>query len=236
VAKRLLAVALTIVIAGGCASSPPPPPAASPAPALHGVRRVVVVPAGDSEFTVGQGDAEAERVFADLFKWLPYKRALLALAYAVYRGVTSLLDERGAGTAPKGITPGAVVGAAFAQRLRLGGPFEEIVALNREPMGEARQDTGTIVRLAVPSWGLVRVRGGQPELVAAFADVRAQIVVRETGVVLWEHQEDVTHPDRLSLEAVTRDPALARETLVEVLERAGRRVASELVYATRAGR
>jgi hypothetical protein len=230
-----VAVVLTLT-AVGCASSPPPPPAVRSAAAVEGLRRVVVVPAGDSQFTVLQGDPEAERVFADLFKWLPFKRGLLALAYAVYRGVTSLLDERGGGTAPKDVTPGAVVGRAFAQRLRLGGPFGDIVVLEREPVGDARRDVDAIVRLAVPSWGLIRVREGQPELVAAFADVRAQIVARETGVILWEHEEDVTHPDRLALDALVKDPALARENLVEVLERAGRRVASELVYAQRSGR
>jgi hypothetical protein len=43
--------------------------------------------------------------------------------------------------------------------------------------------------------------------------------------VVWAYEEDVTHPERFSL------PALTSELLNDVLERAGRRVANELVYA-----
>jgi hypothetical protein len=50
-------------------------------------------------------------------------------------------------------------------------------------------------------------------------------------VILWEHEEDVTHPDRLALTALKQDRSLSREELVEVLERAGRRLATELLYA-----
>jgi hypothetical protein len=57
------------------------------------------------------------------------------------------------------------------------------------------------------------------------------MVLQETGVVVWEHEEDVTHPGRLSLDAFKRDRGLTRQELVDVLERAGRRLASELVYA-----
>jgi len=90
--------------------------------------------------------------------------------------------------------------------------------------------------VTVPAWGLVRVREGKPDLLAGFADVRAQMVVRETGTVVWEHDEDVTHPERLPLQAFTRDSEFARQGLLEVLERAGQRVANEFLYARGAGR
>ena len=108
--------------------------------------------------------------------------------------------------------------------------------MEREPVGEDRRRADAIVRLAVPAWGLVRVREGEPDLLSAFADVRAQMVLRGTGVVVWENTEDVTNPERLPLEAFTRDPELARQELTDVLERAGQRLASELLYARSAGR
>jgi hypothetical protein len=106
--------------------------------------------------------------------------------------------------------------------------------LDREPVGAERGHA--IVRLTVPSWGLVHVREGKPDLLAGFADVRAQVVVPETGAVLWEHEEDVTHPERLPLQAFSRDREVARQRMMDVLERAGRRLANEYLYARVAGR
>jgi hypothetical protein len=165
-------------------------------------------------------------------KWLPYKDVLVPIARAVYRGVIWLMKaDGGASAAPPDVAPGAVVAEAFVRSLQLSGPFDEVIALGREPVGEARRNVDAIVRLTVPAWGLVSVREGDAPLVAAFADVRAQMVARESGVVLWEHEEDVTHPERFSLQALEQDRALSREELIEVLERAGRRLATELVYA-----
>jgi hypothetical protein len=48
--------------------------------------------------------------------------------------------------------------------------------------------------------------------------------------VVWEHDEDVTHGERLPLQTFTSDSAVARQALVEVLERAGQRLANELLY------
>ena len=125
-----------------------------------------------------------------------------------------------------------VVAGAFAQTvLASGGPQPQIVVTDREPVGDQRKDADAIVRVAVPAWGVVRVQDGKPPLVAAFADVRAELVLRETGVVLWKHDEDVTHPERLPEGALGGDRAAARERLTEVLERAGRRMGNELVYA-----
>ena len=101
--------------------------------------------------------------------------------------------------------------------------------------GDRRRADG-LLRLTVPRWGLVRVRDGDPALVSAFADVQAQLVMRETGVVAWELSEDVTHSDRLPLAQFRRQHPLTQMELHEVLERAGQRLASELLYAWSAGR
>jgi hypothetical protein len=204
------------------------------AASLDGVRRVVVVGSGDSEFAVVLGSREPGRVFDEVMRWLPYKEILVPIAHAVYWGITWLMDaDRASTTAPRDVAPAAVVAHAFARTLLMSGPFVQIVPMSSEPVGDARRDADAIVRLAVPSWGLVRVRAGNPDLVGGFADVRAEMVLRETGVMIWRHEEDVTHPDPISLASFTADRELTRERMIEVLERAGRRLASELVYAQR---
>jgi hypothetical protein len=238
VLRSVLALAIAVVLSG-CASSPPAPaPRARPSSAaITDVRRVVVVTTGESRFTVMQDAKEPGRAFDDVMKWLPYKDILAPIARAVYSGISWLIDaDRAAGTVPGDVVPGTVVAEAFARALQVSGPFNQIVPLDREPVGDERRLADAIVRLTVPSWGLMRVREGDPDMVAGFADVRAQMVLRETGVVVWEHEEDVTHPGRLSLDAFKRDRALTRQELVDVLERAGRRLANELVYARDGGR
>jgi hypothetical protein len=134
------------------------------------------------------------------------------------------------------LVPPNVVAGAFARALVATGWTREVRMLEREPVGAERSGADAVVRLSVPSWGLLRVRQGKPDLLAAFADVRAQVVTLETGAVLWEHQEDVTHPDRLPLRAFSRDREFARQAMTEVLERAGRRLASEYLYTQSVGR
>jgi hypothetical protein len=225
-----LGLALMIGAMAGCASSRPAPPSRA-AVGLDDVRRVVVVGSGESRFALGEESKEPGRVFDEVMKWLPYQDVVVPIARAVYWGISKLIEaDRVSTVAPRDVTPAVVVAEAFARALRLNSSFDEVVPVSREPVGDARRNVDAIVRLAVPSWGLVTVRAGSPPLVAAFADLRAQMVLRETGVVVWEHEEDVTHPERLPLEALTGDRALARERLVEVLERAGRRLANELVY------
>jgi hypothetical protein len=226
-------LALAIVVLSGCASSDPgPAPRARPSSAaLTDVRRVVVVATGESRFTVLQESKDTGRGFDEVMKWLPYKDILVPIARAAYSVISSLIDsDRAAGTVPKDVIPGTVVAEAFARALHVTGPFNQIVAVDREPVGDERRLADAIVRLTVPSWGLMRVREGDADAVAGFADVRAQMVMRETGVIVWEHAEDVTQPARLSLDAFKRDRGLTRQELVDVLERAGRRLASELVY------
>jgi hypothetical protein len=87
----------------------------------------------------------------------------------------------------------------------------------------------------VPEWGLMRIREGDPALMSAFVDARGQMAIRGTGVIVWESSEDVTDPERLPLESF-QDRRFSRQQLVDVLERAGQRLASELLYARSGGR
>ena len=232
--RSMLALVLVFVLSG-CASSPPPPAARTrpSSSAITDVRRVVVVTTGESKFAVVEnGTKESVAVLDEVLKWIPYKDIIVPLARVVYGFVSSLMEsDRAAGTKPRDVTPGTVVTEAFARALQESGPFNQIMAMEREPVGDERRLADAIVRLTVPSWGLMRVREGDADVIASFADVRAQMVLRETGVIVWEHEEDVTQPGRLSLAAFKRDRGLARQELVDVLERAGRRLASELVYA-----
>ena len=248
----MLALAVTVTSVAGCASAPAPVPPSPPAAVLplDGFKRVVVVASGQSRFSAAPGGngqpaqgssppAQESKVFDEVMKWLPYtglvpySNILLPLAKMLYGSFTSFKDgERSAKTVPKDVSPAGVVAAAFAETvIASGGPSAQIVVTDQEPVGDFRKDADAIVRVAVPSWGVVRVQDGAPPLVGAFADVRAELVLRETGVILWKHEEDVTHPERLPMEAFTADRAATRERLAEVLVRAGRRMGNELVYA-----
>jgi hypothetical protein len=236
---RSAVVVILLVAIAGCASSSAPPAIARPRPsgaALDDVRRVVVVASGPSRFASPEGLREPPRVLDEALKWLPFKELLVPVARAVYSGVAWLMDgDRGSSRPGDDLVPGTVVAEAFARTLHVSGPFDAIVPLPREPVGSERQYADAIVRISVPSWGLMRVGNGDAPPLAGFADVRAQMVVRETGVVVWEHDEDVTHPERLARD-VARDRGVARQELIEVLEQAGRRLANELVYARNGGR
>ena len=236
-ATSLFAFAVTVALLAGCASPAPIPPSPPSAVVpLDGVRRVVVVAAGESRFAAVEGSTSGAGkelgVLDEVIKWGPWVNSWVGpVAQLVKLGITWLMDDRPK-TAPRDVSPAGVVANAFAQTvLASGGQQPQFVVTDREPVGEARNDADAIVRVAVPAWGVTRVQDGKPPLVGAFADVRAEMVLRETGVVVWKHEEDVTHPERLPEGTFGADRAAARDRLTEVLERAGRRMGSELVYA-----
>ena len=218
------------------------PPSAGP---VLDARRLVVVPSGEGKLTMpatsttkGE-DFNVGRVFGEISRWYPQAALWGALATVVQRGIEWLVAEGRSSTGERqarGISPGAVVAEAFTRALEASGQFDQVRTVAREPIGDDRREMDALVRVMVPGWGLVRVREGKPDLMAAYADVRAQIVVQPTSTVVWEHNEDVTHGDRLPLETFTADTAIARQALVDVLERAGQRLANELLYARGGGR
>jgi hypothetical protein len=234
---RVSAALLVLLLASGCATSAPLPagrPAAGP---FETVRRVAVIVSGDSTFTVLEHSAEPGRTFDEIMKWNASLALFRPLAELVHRGINWLLDlDRTSDTAPAEISPRSVVADAFARALQSSTEFDEIRVVAREPVGEDRRRLDAIVRVTVSDWGLVRVREGDPELYSGFADMRAQMVARGTGVVLWEAAEDVTDPERLPMASFTGDREFTRYHVVGVLERAGQRLANELVYARSGGR
>lgn len=233
VAVLLLVGALAV---SGCASSAPTRPAARP---FDDVRRLTVVVSGESQFAVLEHSAEPGRTFDQVLAWNPYGAVLKPIADIVHQVINWFVEiDRKADAAAelRDVSPRALVARAFEQTLLASGRFEEIRTLHREPVGDERDRSNVVVRLSVPAWGLVRVREADPDLLSAFADVRAEMVARDTGVALWKDSEDVTGPERFPLKTFTGDRQLTRQQLLDVLERAGRRLANELLYAQRAGR
>ena len=233
---------VVLIVASGCATTAPPPvpPPAASLPALDSPE-LVVIASGTSTFSVmHEGEtAQVARTLDEVLRWIPNAYIWRAVAHVVNLGVNWLTEgQREASTAPhvSDVEPRKVVADAFARRLMETGRFRQVRVLDGEPVGAERRAADVILRVAVPTWGLLRVREAKPDLLAGFADVRVQLVALETSAVLWEHEEDVTHPARLPLEAFSRDRAFARQAMIELLERAGGRIASEFVYARGAGR
>jgi hypothetical protein len=237
----VLLVAIALGFLGCSASAPAPPPPPPPIPVargLDGVQRIAIVPYGESRFAAISHNAEPGRTFDEILKYNPYGPALRPVFDLIHQGINWLLerdDAKAAGAHVASVSPRTVVADALARALETSGRFAQVRALEREPVGDERRETDAIVRIAVPTWGLVRVREGEPPLVSAFADVNGQVMLRGTGVVVWEGLEDVTGPERVPLESLTRDPEFARQELMDVLGRAGRRLASELLYSRAAG-
>jgi hypothetical protein len=199
------------------------------------VGRLVVVASGQARFMVIEHSTEPGRTFDEItfdemVKWTPYSwlRPLIA---RVHEGINQILVVDRKAVGGDLLNPRSIVADEFARRLDASGQFQEILTMVREPRAEERRRVDALLRLTVPRWGLVRVREGDPPLVSAFVDVHAQMILRETGVVAWELREDVTHPDRVPLKAFTAEREFARGELLEVLERAGHRLANELLYA-----
>lgn len=236
--KQAVVVAVVGLLLSGCASATPPRPTL---PSFGHVRHLAVVVSGDSQFTVVDESAEPGRTFERILSWplLGPSRWLRPIADLVHRGLNWLLETDRTASAAVDLgaaSPRSLVAAAFTQALEDSGRFEGVRTYAREPVGEDRRRTDAIVRVTVPAWGLVRVQAGEPALLSAFADVRAEMVLPASGVVVWSDSQDVTDPERLPLRSFTGDREFTRQQLIGVLERAGQRLASELLYAQGGGR
>ena len=229
-------VLVALVSLWGCSPTIPARPTARP---FDDVRRLAILVSGESSFTVVEHQVEPGRTFDEVLAWYPYGAALRPIAKLVHRGINWLLNAEKETTVARivnDVSPRTVVASAMAQKLQESGWFDEVRTLEAEPTGADRRRDDALVRVTVPAWGLVRVRDGDPDLVSSFADVRAEMTAPGTGVVLWEKREDVTAAAQVPLGSFTDNRDFARQEIVDVLERAGQRLASELLYARSAGR
>src|SRR5258705_1497743 len=228
-----------LCVRGRASPAPPARPAARP---FDGVKRVVVVVSGDSSFSIVEHPVEPGRTFDEVIKWIPwvqYQAALRPAAKLIHRGINWALGadrESLAVSSLQGVSPRMVVADSMAKTLEASGWFADVRTLDREPTGEDRRSADAIVRVSVPAWGLVRVREGEPGLLSGFADVRGLMALRGTGVVMWEYTEEVTHPEQIPVDAFLGDRQFARQEMIDVLERAGQRLANEMLYSRSAGR
>jgi hypothetical protein len=168
-----------------------------------------------------------------------YQAALRPAAQLIHRGINWALGADRSAVAVsslQGVSPRLVVADAMAKTLEASGWFTDVRTFDREPSAEDRRSADAIVRVSVPAWGLVRVREGEPGLLSGFADVRGQMAMRGTGVVLWEYREDVTNPEQIPVDAFLGDRQFARQEMIDVLGRAGQRLANEMLYSRSAGR
>ena len=228
-------VAVALLSLWGCASTPAPAPTAHP---FDDVRRLAIIVTGESSLSVVGHDAEPGRTFDEILAWYPTKPWMRPLADLVHKGINRAREFGRTATISGSIddiAPRTIVAASIARTLRASGWFDEIRTLDREPTAEDRWRDDAVVRVMVPAWGLVRVRE-DPELLAGFADVRGYLMAPGTGVIRWEASQDVTAPEQFPLDAFKKDHDFARQQLVDILERAGQRLASELMYARSAGR
>lgn len=241
--RTLAFLVVVLIVVSGCATAAPAPGPAASAPVFPvlDTADLVVVASGASTFSVMyEGEnVQVARTLDEVLRWIPNAYIWRAVAQVVNWGLNWLTEgQREASTAPhvSDLEPRKVVAGAFARGLMASGRVRQVRVLDGEPVGADRRGADVMLRVSVPTWGLLRVREGKPDLLAGFADVRAQLVVLETGAILWEHEEDVTHPERLPLEAFSRERAFARQAMIDLLERAGGRLASEWLYAQSAGR
>ena len=235
---RAIGLSVAMLFLWGCASSgAPPPPVARP---FDDVPRVAIIVSGESAFAIAEDRVQPGRTFDEILKWHPYGAALGPVAKLVHRAINKVRDADQTATAARnvdGVSPGSTVARAMARTLEGSGGFKEIRILEREPSGEERpRDDGALVRVTVPAWGVIRVREGDQDLVSGFADVQAHMVMGGTGIVVWDAREDVTYPESAPLASFVRNRDFAREAMIDVLERAGQRLANELLYARSAGR
>jgi hypothetical protein len=174
------AVAVLLVLGlaatSGCASSAPARPTARP---FDDVKQLTIVVSGESQFSILEHSAEPGRTFDEVLKWGPFPSLLRPIAELVHEGINWLLqvDRKADAAVDLGAAaPRSLVSAAFVKSLDASGRFGEILAYAREPRGEDRRRADAIVRITVPTWGLIRVQEGDPDLLSAFADVRAEMV------------------------------------------------------------
>jgi hypothetical protein len=226
--RAAVAVVLVLSLAAACA---PVGQATRPSTSqMAGIRRLAVVVAPDSEFTVlkerrgGAGGAAVAGAVGGLVGVL--------LAGAVHSGITADKDRaHAAAVAPHvgGLAPPTILAASMLGALRASGAFTAVELLEQSPPAPDRSRFDGVLVVRLPAWGLVVV-SDNPDRVSAFVELAVQMTPAEGGPTIWEESHTALGRERLPLETFKGDASLTRQELTATLETAGQRLAYELLY------
>src|ERR1043166_8170346 len=145
--KKAFAVLVVLAMfpVGGCASSSPAPHARLRA--YDNVRRLAIVPSGETRLAVLGHSSEPGRTFDEILKWNPYRAVLAPIMRLVHQGINWALESDRVSAASHHIdhlSPRTVVTDALARALEASGRYDQIRTLEREPVGEDRRRKGAI--------------------------------------------------------------------------------------------
>ena len=233
---RVLAplLALAVALFSACGGRVPLRPSGDQ---LQGVGRLAVVVPAQSTFTVLNA-----RMTAGVAQSMPRGMGILDTLFFLGLSVVLAGAEAGiasaedaaltAAVAPHvaAISAPSVLGEAFVRTLRAARRFGEIPMLDREPQGDELKRFDVVVLLKVPAWGLVRVTREEQVLMSGFAIIQARMTMASSGQVVWEEEDDATGHGWHALDSFKQDAELTRRELTDTLERAGWRLAAELLY------
>jgi hypothetical protein len=189
---------------------------------LAGVQRVAVVVAEDGAFTVVKERAKATATGAVVFGLVG-----AAVASAANHG----MDREEADRIRPGLTgfsPASPLRDAFVGALKGGGRIEvDVVESERLLQG---QDHDAIIRLTIKDWGVRLPSRAISDKLAAFAEIEARMTRGRSQEVLWDEHEVSLGNGRHELAAYRQDAVLLRGELTEMLQGAGYRLATLLIY------
>lgn len=194
------------------------------ADALREVKKLAVIVPDDGSFTVIRERATATAAPAILFG---------VIGAAVAAAHNEALDSSAAeALSPHlgGFSSRSELRGILAKTLKESVRFSEVQMLDQKlPAAEARK-YDAVLTVRIMRWGLRAPAPTESEALAAFAEIQAQMMRVENGETLWEERDTVVGQGRHGLAAYQQDRNLLRQELQDMIEKAGYRVAMQLLY------
>lgn len=194
------------------------------ADALREVKKLAVVVADDGSFTVIRERATATGAPAALFGLVG---AAVAAAY------NAQLDRSAAeALSPHlgGFSSRSELAGILARALKESARFSEVQMLDQEPTAAEARKYDAVLTIRIVNWGLRAPAPTESARLAAFAELQIRMVRVSNSETLWEEQDTVVGQGRYGLATYQQDRNLLRQELQDTIEKAGYRVATQLLY------
>jgi hypothetical protein len=191
---------------------------------LGNVKKIAIVIPPEGEFTVFYERATATAAPAIMFGLVG---AIVASAHNKYS------DEALAktiGNHMDGFSCRSVFKDSLIKSLIDSKRFSEVQVFDKElELGEISKYDG-LLTFQIPNWGIRLVERGQNELLAAFVEIEAKMVLGTTSNVIWDEHDTVIGQNKRLLSLYQNEQELCRKDLYETAEDAGQRMANILIY------